>query len=131
MAIITFDNRTTEINEEVYSTSEVKTNKVWIDGKPIYRKTIYVSSLPNATRKTYSHNISNVDEIWADLSSSFIKWTITTAPFNNVSSNGSTFNASSLINIDTIGKTSFTIGTTYDRSMLSAYVTLCYTKTTD
>ncbi len=25
-------------NKEVYSTDEVKTNKVWIDGKPIYRK---------------------------------------------------------------------------------------------
>lgn len=24
---------------EVYSTSEIKTNKKWIDGKPIYRKT--------------------------------------------------------------------------------------------
>ena len=27
-----------EENKEVYSTDEVKTNKVWIDGKPIYRK---------------------------------------------------------------------------------------------
>lgn len=27
-----------EENREVYSTDEVKTNKVWIDGKPIYRK---------------------------------------------------------------------------------------------
>ena len=26
--------------EEVYSTDEQKTNKIWIDGKPIYRKTI-------------------------------------------------------------------------------------------
>lgn len=27
-----------EANKEIYSTDEVKTNKVWIDGKPIYRK---------------------------------------------------------------------------------------------
>lgn len=26
--------------EEVYSTNEVKTNKIWIDGKPIYRKVV-------------------------------------------------------------------------------------------
>lgn len=35
-------------NAEVYSTNEVKTNKVWIDGKPIYRKII-----------TYNGNISS------------------------------------------------------------------------
>ena len=28
------------VQAEVYSTSEVKTNKKWIDGKPIYRKVI-------------------------------------------------------------------------------------------
>lgn len=29
-----------EENKEVYSTDEVKTNKVWIDGKPVYRKVV-------------------------------------------------------------------------------------------
>ena len=29
-----------EENKEIYSTDEVKTNKVWIDGKPIYRKVV-------------------------------------------------------------------------------------------
>lgn len=29
-----------EISKYIYSTEEKKTNKVWIDGKPIYRKTI-------------------------------------------------------------------------------------------
>lgn len=32
-------------NPELYSTEEVKTNKVWIDGKPIYRK-VMVLTLP-------------------------------------------------------------------------------------
>ena len=31
---------TKENLKEVYSTSEVKTNKIWKDGKPIYRKVI-------------------------------------------------------------------------------------------
>ena len=35
-------------DEDNYSTSEVKTTKTWIDGKPIYRKTFYFSSLPAA-----------------------------------------------------------------------------------
>ena len=44
-----------------YSLDEVKTNKVWIDGKPIYRKVLDVGSLPNATRKyiTYDVNVDN------------------------------------------------------------------------
>ena len=29
-----------EISKDIYSTEEKKTNQVWIDGKPIYRKTI-------------------------------------------------------------------------------------------
>lgn len=47
------------INE--YSTKEKIVGK-WIDGKPIYRKTIFVSSLPNnADPKEYSHNITNMN----------------------------------------------------------------------
>lgn len=30
--------------KDVYSTDEVKTNKVWIDGKPIYRKVVEITS---------------------------------------------------------------------------------------
>lgn len=33
-------NLGTLAKEEIYSLEEVKTNKVWIDGKPIYRKVI-------------------------------------------------------------------------------------------
>ena len=35
-------------NGEIYSTTEVKTNKVWIDGKPIYRR-IYQKTSTAAT----------------------------------------------------------------------------------
>ena len=49
--------------KEIYSTNEVKTNKVWIDGKPIYRKVIN-STCPSksATWATISSNL-NADEI--------------------------------------------------------------------
>ena len=54
-----------EIDEpkDTYSTDEVKTNKVWIDGKPIYRKVIS-TNLPSGTgwNLTFAP-ISNVDEI--------------------------------------------------------------------
>jgi hypothetical protein len=49
---------------EVYSTSEVKTNGVWIDNKPIYRKVIDMGSLPSsASAPTINHNITNIDKI--------------------------------------------------------------------
>lgn len=48
-----------------YSTSEVKTYLKWIDGKPIYRKVIYVSELPNGYNdsgiKSIATGISNMD----------------------------------------------------------------------
>jgi len=49
---------------DVYSTSEIKTNKVWIDGSPIYRKVVSVDfpTNSNATASTY-HNISNISII--------------------------------------------------------------------
>lgn len=34
------NDETKENMKEIYSTTEVKTNKVWIDGKPIYRKVL-------------------------------------------------------------------------------------------
>ncbi len=46
---------------DVYSTDEVKTNKVWIDGKPIYRKVINMGNLPSNSSKIINHNIKNID----------------------------------------------------------------------
>lgn len=43
--------------EDVYSTEEVKTNKVWIDGKPIYRK-VFVKPNINISSGTYNLNIN-------------------------------------------------------------------------
>lgn len=44
---------------DVYSTEEVKTNKIWIDNKPIYRK-VLSGMIFDGTR---NHNISNIDNI--------------------------------------------------------------------
>ena len=51
--------------EEVYSTSEVKTNKVWIDDKPIYRKVITgtTSSTNGSTWNYVNLNTPNINEI--------------------------------------------------------------------
>ena len=47
--------------QDVYSTNEVRTNKKWIDGKPIYRKVVQITtSSSNVTSWT---NLSKIDDI--------------------------------------------------------------------
>lgn len=127
-SLTTFDG--TIINE-TYSTNEVKTNALWVDNKPIYRKTIQISSLPNATATNFNHGISNVSSIWVDMSASFIIFGDgSTSPFNYIGGNNSNLNAS--IELRGVTTTKFTIDThTTNRSSASAFITLCYTKTTD
>ena len=48
---------------EVYSTNEVKTNKVWIDGKPIYRKVISNTSASSTNADKVLYTNSDVDKI--------------------------------------------------------------------
>lgn len=55
-------NITNIINAEVYSTSEVKTNKVSTDNKPIYRKVIIYTTALTANNNI-PHGISNLKEI--------------------------------------------------------------------
>lgn len=43
-----------------YSASEIDTGYTWIDGKHIYKKTISLGALPNATTNSVSHGISNL-----------------------------------------------------------------------
>ena len=47
--------------KDVYSTSEVKTNKVWIDNKPIYRKCITGTTPSTSTYGTVSVGITNLE----------------------------------------------------------------------
>ena len=56
-------NAVAEAIEDEYSTTEVKTNKVWIDGRPIYRKVVDTGALPNSTTKTVAHGLTNVREV--------------------------------------------------------------------
>ena len=107
-----------------YSTSEVKTGATWVNGKPIYRKSVLCQySGTSGQIKATNHDISNIDAI--------------------VKYDGRCYTTSGLtLALD------FTTGTTYGNcqctstdirltttlaSLLStyAYVTLFYTKTTD
>ena len=46
-----------------YSTSETLTDKVWIDGKPIYRKVIEYEKSADTTTCDIPHGITNIDKI--------------------------------------------------------------------
>lgn len=44
-----------------YSTSEIKTDGKWIDGKPIYRKVIVKNNVDIRNGISFAHNIQNID----------------------------------------------------------------------
>ena len=53
-----------KLTGDIYSTSEVKTNKKWINGKPIYRKVFEFSASSFTSQKqSIAHNIANIDKI--------------------------------------------------------------------
>ena len=50
-------------NNDTYSTDEIKTNKRWIDGKPIYRTVIYYENISTSEVHIIPNYIKNIDEI--------------------------------------------------------------------
>lgn len=116
---------------DVYSLSEVKTNKVWIDGKPIYRKVVAVNfpSTSSASVNT-NHNISNIDKIthywltWYDTADN--KW------FNYYKDTSGSY----YIQIDGVTSNHVTVkanntGVPWDGRTTNKYAVIEYTKTTD
>ena len=116
-----------EIYPDVYSTTETKTNKVWIDGKPIYRKVVEIGVLPNATTKTVAHGISNLGRVvhlYGTFVNSPYKWA--TIPW--ASTGASTGNNISC----ELDSADVKVTTGVDRTMDdNCYVIIEYTKTTD
>ena len=109
--------------ENDYSTTE-KIVGTWVDGKPIYQKTINFGALPNATSKSVAHNISNMKDA---------------VSLKTIIYNSSGPNWFELIDVNSTGKvrraivdrTYVYITTQQDDSVMSAYMTVQYTKTTD
>lgn len=131
------DNIENEINDvkssvpDVYSTSEVKTNKVWVDGNNvehhIYRKTINIGYLGNSSTVSVNHNISNLDRFIGIGGNALREVDKDTLPipyvtFNPNNSGGIMLSA----NQDLLQVTTST-----DRSSYVGILTLEYTKTTE
>lgn len=110
-------------SEEIYSTEEQRIG-TWIDGKPLYRKTIISNfELPFVTQVTsynIDHNISNIDKVV------HVEMTDGLKHIPNLSKAGGT------TTIDYVSSTTIEIRYINDSwSSRDWYITLEYTKTTD
>lgn len=108
-----------------YSTEEHLTGRKWIDGKPIYRKTVDCGAMPNNTTKNVAHSITNLDEV-ITLSGNAKRSEGTRLPLPFTSADNLTNNIQVYSN-----DTNIVIIAGTNRSNYSGYVTLEYTKTTD
>lgn len=107
-----------------YSTvTEVNTGAFWIDGKPIYKKTVNFGSLPNNTSKSVAHGITGLDYIIEVTATSQhgSDGSVLVLPYVNPASTdaGIYANTTDIVVITGGNRTAFT----------KTYVTLLYTKT--
>jgi hypothetical protein len=109
-----------EVNEktDIYSTSETITNKVWIDGRPIYRKVINFGALPNTGTKRVSTGLTNVTYIHMDSLAENSTGVVITIPDTGVIISRILINSDHEIEINVQG----------DRSDYIAYIILEYVK---
>lgn len=107
----------------IYSTTERKVGQ-WIDGKPIYQKTVSCGALPNATTKTVAHNISNVNYIidYHGISMNPTSHISIILPYPGENQDITVYVDRTNINI---------VDKTDNSRYTTTYVTLQYTKTTD
>lgn len=106
-----------------YSLSEVDTGYTWVDGKTIYKKTVYWASLPNATEvQSGSLGVSNINAIKIEGSATSGTGVIFVNMYRPVAPESSwsvrVDNATGLLYIST--------GTNY--TSYSGYATIYYTK---
>ena len=112
-------------NDTDYSTEE-KIVGTWIDGKPLYQKTINFGVLPNATTKEVAHNISNLGHV-VDIRGTSYTSTGTFMPLPLMYPSNETVNDTMI----QVFSDKIIMKNLADRSVYSAYITLQYTKTTD
>lgn len=105
-----------------YSTTE-KIVGSWVDGKPLYQKTINFGALPNATTKTVSHGLSGTYSIKSI--QGYANYSTDTIPLPHTGVGDTTgTNAISVA----ISGSNIVVKTGSDRSNYSAYITIKYTK---
>ena len=112
-----------ELGNDSYTTSEVETKLTWVVGSTIYKKTIYVQSLPNNTNASYPLGISN----------SFYPVKLEGFMYNGTGGKLTMqfpLAATSWVNFYVDGTTNqVVVTTTSDRRAFEAYITIYYIKT--
>lgn len=102
-----------------YSTSEIKTNKIWIDGRPVYRKVV----TGNVYNGSVAHGLTNVN--FVNAYGYFISNSGAFMPLPSLRINYQNYSTGFYVNATNVmfDKGADATGT--------VYVTLEYTKTTD
>ena len=111
---------------ETYSTTEVKTNKMWVDGKSIYSKAIPITMQSSAEQKNYDIGISDLNSI-CNFYGIIYNSTNSTRPLPFIDANDITNN----IRMDIQNGTTLRITTGAGWSDYTGYVVIEYTKTTE
>jgi microcystin-dependent protein len=112
-----------------YSTSEKVVGK-WIDGSTLYQKTVNFGTLPNTTEKNVAHNISNLSQVvhmQAILYSTGSSAIYSPLSYIQIGNDNTRQTNADVAWYAT--KTNIAIRTADNKSTLSCYVTLQYTKT--
>ena len=102
-----------------YSTTERQVGK-WVDGKPLYQKTIEFGALPNNTSKLVSIDQNDIDKVYNAFGWAVGNSEARSLPYVSASSEY-------LISLDIQG-TDIRIITKRNFSDMSAYITVQYTK---
>ena len=113
-----------------YSTSEVKTNDTWIDGKPIYQRTYVGKTIKNgtATIGTIENYAIIIKTEGMSRANATVEWWIPMNAFYSVNANQAQYSFSQCrINANNVEV--YTGNNGYDNA--DCYVTVVYTKTTD
>lgn len=110
-----------------YSAKEIKIG-TWVDGKPLYRKTISLAINKSGDNLLFAHNIQNIQDI-ADATCIFKRNNGDFYVINRTNPTTST----AYIGLTYIDKTniSLTIASAFSTQITNAFVTIKYTKTTD
>ena len=100
------------------------TDAFWVNGKPIYKKTVDTGTMPNNTRKQVAHGISNLDFIISMSGAAYGNSTFVPIPYADTTASSSIGLFADSSNIILFSGANMSYLTT-------SYVTLYYTKTTD
>lgn len=100
------------------------TGEYYLDGKPIYAKTINCGNYPNKTQIKVNHNVENYENIWVDVSNSYVISGASSIPC--VFTNNYSLGLGTHISGDNI-----ILSSSDDRTNCTGIITVKYTKTTD